>query len=273
MNEVFCSYQNKNRTLEFTYSNYREVKDNKWLSDQHIDIFMKWVLNTTLTPSQAKQVHVFSAQFYTALKLWNLDPFNEKNIGRIQRATNKADLSEKALVFWPVIEQNHWTLGVVSEKRIIFFDSLMPHNLETPAVYIKNLYKFIGYPLEEVSLIYAKCPQQNNTMDCGIYTIRHADYCMKRFSKNLSIQLPPEKLDMTQCHITRQLLTKVLERWSKRRSNQSSTEKEVDIATRILVDMKANWKRGRGMRKDVEIGQKTYRLTVGRSGIPQIKLL
>lgn len=273
MERVFCRYQHGNRTWEINHREYTMIKDNGWLNDQHMDIFMKWVLNTTLTPSQAEQVHIFNAQFYAALKLWNKDPSNEENIGRLQRATRKIDLSKKALVLLPVIEENHWTLGVVSKGRIIFFDSLRPHNLETPAGYIANLYKFMGYPFEENALVYARCPQQDNTIDCGIYTIRHTDYCMKRFSTGLNIQLPPEEVDMTQCHIGRQLLAKVAERWSKRNNNQIPEKGELEEAKRTLINMRTNWRRGRSMKRDLEIGHKLVRLTLGRAGKANIKFL
>ena len=160
-----------------------------WLNDEVIAAYLQLVINYGLEKTnhrrgQTPRFHAFNSFFYKNL--------SEHGPDGVKRWASRAKIGGRALldvdtVFIPVNSGLHWTLIVVSPKRrvIEYFDSLSRGNVLTHSPHINNIRRWLAQELaddyvasEWTAKIVADGPQQNNSSDCGVFTITTAKMVM-----------------------------------------------------------------------------------------------
>lgn len=174
--------------LDVTAADLRIVLDEKgWLSDMSINFYMG-MLNERLGRDEPRRVYILDTFFYKKLSADGVScDYNE--VRRWLKKANIVDITELEKVLLPVhVGGNHWCLAVIrmKEHRFEYYDSLGGRNeqcLEHLRQYVKNevqanapgkleALQLDSWPMEMMKDI----PRQQNGSDCGVFTIKYAEY-------------------------------------------------------------------------------------------------
>ncbi|GFU32409.1 hypothetical protein NPIL_459761 [Nephila pilipes] len=149
-----------------------------WLNDCVINFYLKLIKKRNdESLGKLPAIYVCSSYFYTALK--------NKGEKHVMRWTRKQDIFKFDLMFVPLHFGVHWALCVIDFrfKTIKYYDSM--HGVDDDC--LKSLLRFLvaemkgkknevldpdSYSLEIVKDI----PQQMNGSDCGMFTLKYAEY-------------------------------------------------------------------------------------------------
>lgn len=101
------------------------------------------------------------------------------------------ELHNKSLIFFPVSDASallveggaHWSLllFVRQSQKFYYFDSIGTFNLPHAKQIAARVSKFLGVENKELNIDVLRCPQQTNSVDCGIYTVLFTDVLMQWF--------------------------------------------------------------------------------------------
>ena len=168
-----------------------------WLNDEIINAYLTAVVDYGLDKANAREngnqrqtrardrtgtaprYHAFNSFFYTNLR--------NKGPSSVSRWLKKAHMDGKNLlnvdhIFIPVNQSSHWTLIVLSPsaRRIEYFDSLGGSKTQFIAN-VKGLLKAElkgAYKEKEWKVENTKSPVQQNSFDCGVFTVTTAKMIM-----------------------------------------------------------------------------------------------
>lgn len=136
--------------------------------------------------SQRDRIHFYSSFFYT--KLTQGGAYLHKNVARWSKMA-KIDVSELDKIILPVhVGHNHWCCAIINirEKQLEYYDSLggtNPTCLQYLRRYVEDEVRahrperLAALAIDSWREINVKAiPQQNNGSDCGVFTLKFADY-------------------------------------------------------------------------------------------------
>ena len=163
----------------------RRLQPREWLDNEVINASRALMLqredahNAAHAPGRGRR-YVFNSFFFSLLS----EEAKGYDYERVRRWTKRAklDIRTAEMVLIPVnIANTHWTLACIDfvEKRILYLDSM---NGKYPVVF-RVLRRWIvdemkdkhGEPVDLVPWrdVYARCAQQDNAYDCGVYVCQN----------------------------------------------------------------------------------------------------
>lgn len=173
----------------------QKLRNLNWLSDQTINFYMEMLSerqkrnqsSRSVLSCQQDRIHYFNTFFYKKLSP-DERSYVYKDVSRWTRRA-KVDLLNLDKVVVPVhVGGNHWCLGVINmrERRLEYFDSLGGRNPN----FLKHMRRFVEDEVKQYhperlaelkldewqELHHTDVPHQNNGSDCGVFTIKFADY-------------------------------------------------------------------------------------------------
>ena len=170
--------------VKLTFNEFRTLDSEQWLNDEIVNVYCQLLL-ARYNEAQANELHVFSSFFYSTL-------VNSKSGYRHQEVakwTANVDIFSKRFVFFPMNDNNHWTLAVadIRIKTLLFFDSLSRAREDKKKKgrdgkgFLRNLYRYLkdehllrkntnirGDEWTLISILQA-IPQHTNYFDCGVF--------------------------------------------------------------------------------------------------------
>lgn len=162
----------------------------EWLTDEHIDIYMK------LVESVVEQKH----------KMYFMSPAISQAIKCLEDTKSielSLDFFDKSYIFVPVNDApafdynsknngfgSHWSLLLFSkpENKFYYFDSTKSYNLTSAKKTVEKLSKYLSN-FDELEMEVCKSPQQPNSKDCGIYVILIIEILVKHIKSQPSGRL------------------------------------------------------------------------------------
>lgn len=189
---------NNNKTKKFFFHNglpltgkdFNTLRDGKMLNDEVINSYAKLINSRSSTDSTLPKTYMFNSFFYKSL-VPKQDVFDYQRVRRWSRkaadVTPKPNLFEHDIVLYPIhVDDNHWVLGVINFKRKQFeiYDSLASSPIRSSTL-LKNLRQYLEHEAQDkgVNLNLSqwkihnpgqKAPQQDNGVDCGVFTLINA---------------------------------------------------------------------------------------------------
>ncbi|KAJ8687565.1 hypothetical protein QAD02_023359 [Eretmocerus hayati] len=194
-------------------------KDNL-INDIIIDFYLMYLAIEILPPEDQMRVYVFNTYFFTRLTSVSWSCMNSHNMtlaatqhAAVKTWTRTVDIFKKDFIIIPINRSEHWFLVVVcypsmissdvkktdSNFRdescrpcIIIFDS-MPYLRIRKTVVVQELKDYLkceyaekmgsdaSRSISDMPVIYADVPRQNNSFDCGLYTLQFAENFLKDF--------------------------------------------------------------------------------------------
>ena len=169
------------------------ILNSEWLNDEVINFFFRSLEKRDDEWCQdvrgKKRSVFFNTHFIAALMQEDSDNKNERGVPNHERVKNwpRLDIFECEKIFIPVhVDRIHWTLIVVfvEAKKIRYYDSmfngsgryldgimtwLKAEHLEKKGQLLPDIG---GFQLEIVN----DCPQQSNSVDCGVFVCAYADF-------------------------------------------------------------------------------------------------
>ncbi|KAI9886138.1 MAG: tyrosine/serine/threonine protein phosphatase pps1 [Watsoniomyces obsoletus] len=131
--------------------------------------------SSATTGNSMPRYHYFNTYFYPKIR--------DQGPSSVDRWLKRAKLDPRRLlemerIFIPVHQNSHWTLLVISPRfrTIEYFDSLNGR----PASFVKAVKRWLAYCLkddwkeDEWSVPLTKSPTQENSFDCGVFTVTTA---------------------------------------------------------------------------------------------------
>lgn len=172
-----------------------QLLESRWVTDDVIQIYFD-LLNDKITKDD---IYFVNPSIVQAVKC--LEDF-DRTLGPLK-------LNEKSIVFIPVSDSppvfrrwnefgstgTHWSLLLFDKvnNSFYYFDSMASANYEHARAISRN-FKSILDITNEPSFIKVKTPQQENTVDCGIYTLLVADAITLKLVEDSNFNLTPELL-------------------------------------------------------------------------------
>lgn len=179
-----------------------------WLNDCVINFYLKLIKKrNSESDGKLPSVYAFSSYFYTVLK--------NKGEQHVMRWTRKLDIFSYDLLFVPLHFGMHWALCVVDNrtKTIKYYDSMHGTNddclkliLNFLVAEMKGKKNQILNPETFDLEIVKDIPQQMNGSDCGMFTLKYAEYIsrdapitfsqdhMQYFRRRMIIEIMQKKL-------------------------------------------------------------------------------
>ncbi|CAI4230724.1 unnamed protein product [Auanema sp. JU1783] len=153
-----------------------------WLNDEIINCYLNMIVQRCEKDSNLPKVYAFNTFFFTNIAT--------KGYASVKRWTRKVDIFSYDILLVPVhMHNNHWCLAVVDfpNKKIEYFDSLHGRNsqcLELVKQYLQQESqdkKKTNFPMTDWSLtIRSDCPEQYNGSDCGMFSLKFAEFVSRR---------------------------------------------------------------------------------------------
>ena len=196
--------ENKRKKVNINKSDLAKLTGPYWLNDNVINSYLDLIQQRSQDNSNLPRTHCFNTYFYTKLA--------SKGYGSVRRWTKKVDIFQKDVLIVPChVSKSHWTLTVVdlNNRKIIYYDSLGAEDhgiLNLIASYLQqeSLDKR-GIKLDisewEIFSRGKSSPQQNNSYDCGVFTIVTAEL----ISRNEKVLISQEDMRMYRARIYSEL--------------------------------------------------------------------
>jgi len=156
----------------------------QWLNDEVINYYLQLIRSRSDNSSYLPAVHCFNTFLYPQLK--------SKGHSAVKRWTKKINLFDFQMIFFPIHLGMHWCLAYADMRHqvIYYLDALGGNNQVCQDVLLEYLREEhlvkSGTPLNSkwrTESISKLIPQQQNSSDCGMFTLKFADY----ISRDLSI--------------------------------------------------------------------------------------
>ncbi|MCO5555642.1 hypothetical protein L7F22_009187 [Adiantum nelumboides] len=175
--------------LEVTYDVKlaREIT-NKKASSQAMNFFVMWIEHM-FEEDTLKHVWFVDSLWLSFMESLPSDRAMRNYFGRV-------DLSNRMFTFFPIVDEDHWTLGVFFNHRVrhlprlpknkstlMFFDSMATRTIDQYMIPLRRALQFFSIytthqELKEELLSLGNChiqtmemPRQDNTKDCGYYVM------------------------------------------------------------------------------------------------------
>lgn len=156
------------------------LQDGRWLNDTVIDFYMSMVTERSkTTPDKLPSCFVFSTHFFSTL-----ENKGYKTVARWAKRKG-VDVTKVDYVFVPINRFNtHWCLAVINnkEKRFDFYDSMSGAGSRALELLKDYMYQQAADMHPEIEANYEdymegslKCPQQQNSHDCGVFVCKMVD--------------------------------------------------------------------------------------------------
>ena len=107
--------------VKLTLNEFRTLDSEQWLNDEIANTYCQLLL-ACYSEAQVNEIHVFSSFFYSTL----VKPKSGYRHHDVAKWTANVDIFSKRFVFFPMNDNNHWTLAVadIRIKTLLYFDSL-----------------------------------------------------------------------------------------------------------------------------------------------------
>ena len=162
--------------------NFSNLLRGSWLDDEDMNAYVVLLQrrhNKSLERNPTAPKNYFFNTFLYK-QLWHL---GEYTYHMVRRWTKKVDIFSMDTIFIPVIHANsHWVLVVVrvgdDEGTIALFDSLggqLGRIAFTIRQWLVDEANDKGKPLRSWMIEYPNCRHQENSDDCGVFTLAHMD--------------------------------------------------------------------------------------------------
>lgn len=147
-----------------------------WLNDLVINSYFDLIVERSKTEGHPS-VHAYNTFFYTTYKT--------KGYTSVRRWTRKFDIFSYDLNFVPIHLGVHWCLGVIDHrsKKICYYDSMGSGEdkcLDLLHDYLcmehKDKKNVLLDPSSYSTEVMKDIPQQMNGSDCGMFTLKYAEY-------------------------------------------------------------------------------------------------
>jgi Ulp1 family protease len=176
--------------IKMTREKFSCLRPGTWLNDEVINFYSNILEEYNIFQSNSKRMfHYLNSHFYAALTSNGFLNFMDAD-----KFIRKTDVLSKAKLFIPVnINNVHWVLVVVNilEKQIMFFDS--KYTIGRGLLYCGNVMKWIQHLAQKKKVKFVETeweffegakgiPQQNNSYDCGIFTLMYMEFLSRDFS-------------------------------------------------------------------------------------------
>ncbi|XP_054715978.1 sentrin-specific protease-like [Uloborus diversus] len=154
-----------------------------WLNDEVINYYLSLIVERSETNKNYPKVYAYNTFFYSTLK--------NKGYSSVKRWTRRVDIFSYDMLLVPLHLDIHWALAVIypAKKKIEYYDSMSSGELSCFTVlsdYIvselkdkKGLIETSEYHLEKMN-----APIQMNGSDCGMFTLKYAEYITRNASMN-----------------------------------------------------------------------------------------
>ena len=170
-----------------------------WLNDEIINFYLHMIVARSKNTDNWPNVYTMSTFFLTKLRTFGYAP--------LKRWTRSVDVFSYDIILVPVHLDVHWCLVVIhlKKKGVYFYDSYKPEEPESMGVdktgILKLLLKYLedehqdkkkspfdtsDFTMENVKDI----PKQMNGSDCGMFTLKYAEY----LSRNASLTFTQEDM-------------------------------------------------------------------------------
>ncbi|KAG8191804.1 hypothetical protein JTE90_026835 [Oedothorax gibbosus] len=158
---------------------FRTLNEESWLMDEILNCYLKLLMERSKLDNYPS-MYCFNSFFFASL---SRNPTSRS----IKRWSRNEDIFSYDLVCFPLnLDMVHWALCVVDnrDKTVKFYDSMAGSRHEHVTVPIRNYLiaemqnkKGITMPTDEYTCIGVKnLPQQQNGSDCGMFTLKYAEY-------------------------------------------------------------------------------------------------
>lgn len=171
-----------------------------WLNDEIINFYLQMIVERNKNTDKEKYPNIPEnwAKVY-AMNTFFLPKLRTTGYSAIKRWTRKVDIFSFDKILVPVHLDVHWCLAVIDLKKkgVYFYDSMGSDKNDI----LKKLLEYLkqesmdkkktefdtsGFKLENVKEI----PRQMNGSDCGMFTLKYAEY----LSRNASITFTQEDM-------------------------------------------------------------------------------
>ncbi|KAJ6249983.1 deneddylase 1 [Anaeramoeba flamelloides] len=171
----------KNFNINIKLSHFKCLRNGGWLEDAVINFYLNLIYKRSQRIKSYPKIYCFNSFFY--------ESYRKNGYQRVRRYTRTVDLFGYDLVLIPFHLGSHWTLGVIDSKRKIFryLDSMSGNNSlnYTYLNVMKSYYSQEHLDKKKInidqelnqnwSFFNDYVPQQNNSSDCGVFTLLFAD--------------------------------------------------------------------------------------------------
>lgn len=155
-----------------------------WLNDEIINFYMQMIVARSATTDNWPSVYAMNTFFLPKLR--------SAGYAAVKRWTKKVDIFAHDIILVPVHLDVHWCLSIINLKKkgVYFYDSMGSDKTDILKALLKYLeqehmdkkksaFDTSGFEMENVKDI----PRQMNGSDCGVFTLKYAEY----LSRNASI--------------------------------------------------------------------------------------
>lgn len=188
-NHVHVSKFNQDITTEML----KCLRDGQWLNDEIMNFQINLMQERNSKSRKRPRVFFHNSFFYT--KMMANGVYKYSNVSRWTKR-KKIDIFAMDMVIFPVhVHGNHWCLGVIDlfKKEVVYYDSLGGRNPDfftSCRRYITDEHqdkKNSSFDLTGWKDVLPKAiPHQNNGCDCGVFTLKFADYISERLPLKFS---------------------------------------------------------------------------------------
>ena len=174
----------KKFSIDMTRAKLHCLKPRTWVNDELINFYMNMLMvrdeKLSTNNPERRTSHYFNSFF-----MGKLLTDGQYNYAAVKKWSKKFDVFEKDKVFIPVnISNSHWTLCVVyvQKKEIAYYNSMRGSGkkyLDALLHWLKDEATEKENPTLDTSawvLTDRAVPQQQNSEDCGVFTITCADF-------------------------------------------------------------------------------------------------
>ena len=157
----------------------KSLSPGKWVNDEVINTYIKGLIDHYNQKNKNSTVKYYNSYFYTKLT----DSGKGYKFKNVERWMKKDDPRKCNKLFIPIhVNGNHWNLTVIdwSEKTITVYDSLYSKSVCDRIINI--LMRWLSDLEENVEQWSGLCGtaiQQQNQHDCGVFTMKHAEYLLE----------------------------------------------------------------------------------------------
>ena len=186
--------------IPITRKDLDTLRGTNWLNDEIINFYMEMIVERNKNTDKEKYPNIPDnwAKVY-AMNTFFLPKLRTTGYSAIKRWTRKVDIFSFDKILVPVHLDVHWCLAVIDLKKkgVYFYDSMGSDKNDI----LKKLLEYLkqesmdkkktefdtsGFKLENVKDI----PRQMNGSDCGMFTLKYAEY----LSRNASITFTQEDM-------------------------------------------------------------------------------
>ncbi|CAI9756272.1 unnamed protein product [Fraxinus pennsylvanica] len=205
--------------VEIGYSDMECLAPESYLSSIIMNFYIRYLQSRAPTCAESDYYHFFNTYFYKKLKQDVLTKNDEEtSFVKFRRWWKGVNLFEKAYIFLPVHEDQHWSLVIIcipskedeSRPMLLHLDSLGLHASKSIFENIRSfLIEELKFLRQEVSPDFhitdkiwqlwqrfderkIEVPQQKNEYDCGLFVL----YFMERFIKDAPQRLKRKDMSM-----------------------------------------------------------------------------